>query len=346
MNAEDSLQDSAAFWFARSRSDRQSRGDRARFLRWLNADPAHAAAYAQYESLWQGVGAAAAEPEIVELRREALAHAPKRRSGPWRWAGGIAAVLALFLLGTLALLRVDAPPGGGMPPTLVAESEAPASLRTAVGERSVVTLQDGSVVELNTDSLVLVDYETGRRNLKLVRGQALFQVARDASRPFTVEAAGRQIVALGTEFDVRVDEKGMKVTLIEGKVAVKPVSSAASGGAGDVRNLRPGEQLIARADRPVVVLPADVRQAVSWRTGRIIFSDEPLGEVVEEINRYSTRKVVLADSSLADLRVSGVFRVGSTAGFVSALDTAFPVTVEGRQDRLLIRWERGSEGRS
>ena len=130
----------------------------------------------------------------------------------------------------------------------------------------------------------------------------------------------------------------MRVTLIEGRVSVEPVGDTPHG-VRATRTLVPGEQLVARADQPIVVLPADVRQAVSWRTGRLAFSDEPLGEVIEEINRYSNRKVVLADPSLAELRVSGAFRAGSVGSFATAMETAFPVSAESRGNEIVLSWE-------
>jgi len=105
--------------------------------------------------------------------------------------------------------------------------------------------------------------------------------------------------------------------------------------------LAPGQQLVARGDRPARVAQANVEQAVSWSTGRLIFNDEPLGEVVEEINRYSTRKILLEDSSLAGLRVSGVFQAGSMHSFVTALDAGFPIASRADEGRnaYVLSWD-------
>ena len=336
-DTEHSIEAAAAYWFAKRRSDSVSRSEQARFLRWLNQDPAHQAAYSEYESLWTSIGAVAGDPAIVAMRTEALAAAPRRAILGWRAMGAVAATLAVFLLvGVLLMSRGEI--GGPAPERQIAQSDAPRMLRTAVGERSAVTLDDGSVVELNTDSQLVVDYGDRVRAVRLIRGQAMFEVAHDSARPFVVEAAGQRIVALGTAFDVRVDSDGMRVTLIEGRVSVEPVGDTPHG-VRATRTLVPGEQLVARADQPIVVLPADVRQAVSWRTGRLAFSDEPLGEVVEEINRYSNRKVVLADPSLAELRVSCAFRAGSVGSFATAMETAFPVSAESHGDEIVLSWE-------
>lgn len=335
---ESSVDEAAAFWFARLRSDRVAAGDRERFMRWLNADVAHAQAYARYQGLWNDVAGAAGDESMLDLRREALALAPARAGSSWQPLVAVAAMLAILLSAGLLLLT-PRPIGDAVDPVAIAEAEPPRTLRTAVGQRSTVTLEDGSIVELNTDSLVEVRYSEGRRDLRLVRGQALFEVAHDRSRPFVVEAAGQRITALGTAFDVRLDGEEMRVTLIEGSVTVEGARPARSGHPAATRTLRPGEQFVAAADRPPVVLPIDVQQQVSWRTGRLIFSDEPLGEVIGELNRYSERKIVLADASLAELRVSGVFRAGAVGSFVSAMDAGFPVSAENRGDEVILRWE-------
>lgn len=275
------------------------------------------------------------------MRREALAVETKPSFSTWRGAVALAAAVAVFMFTGIALLVAN-PPLTNSPPAIVAQAPQAKVLRTTVGERSAMTLADGSVVELNTDSVALVGYSAGRRAVRLLRGQALFEVASDPERPFVVEAAGKRVIALGTVFDVRLDAVKMQVTLIEGRVRVEPI-----GGGGQptaARILHPGEQLIARAGEPLVVLAADVQQEVSWRTGRLVFSNEPLSEVVAEINRYSDRKVVLADAGLAELRVSGVFRVGSMPGFVAALDVGFPIAAENRPGEVVLHWESMPSG--
>jgi len=323
----------AAFWFARLRSDELGEEDRARFSRWLAADPAHVSAYADYQGLWSDLDEVAASGTILAMRREALKAAERPRRAPrprWIPMGAIAAGIAMALMGGWVLTQA---------PALVpqAVSSSPATYRTEVGERSSITLADGSVVQLNTDSVLEVDFVDGRRGLKLVRGQALFEVAHDRNRPFVVQAGGQQITALGTAFDVHVEAGETRVTLIEGRIEVKRVNGTALFPvAPEVRRLTAGEELVAIEARPFVVRVADVEKAVSWREGRVVFSDEPLAQVVEEINRYSTRKVVLGDGDLGEMRVSGVFRPGSADRFVAALEIGFPVEAELDERRNVV----------
>lgn len=323
----------AAFWFARLRSDELGEEDRARFSRWLAADPAHVSAYADYQGLWSDLDEVAATGPILALRREALRLSDRPRRARPRWVplGAIAAGIAVALVGGWMLTQSPA-----LVPQAVV-SGAPATYRTEVGERSSITLADGSVVQLNTDSVLEVDYAEGRRGLKLLRGQALFEVAHDTSRPFVVDAGGQQITALGTVFDVRVGSGETRVTLIEGRIEVKRVNGTALFPvAPEARKLTAGEQLVAVEERPFLVRAADVEKAVSWREGRVVFSNEPLVQVVEEINRYSTRKVVLGDGDLGEMRVSGVFRPGSADRFVAALEIGFPVEAELDQRRNVV----------
>lgn len=340
-----STDEQASFWLARMRSDSVSARDRVAFDRWLTSDPSHEAAYSEYRAVWDGMQDLAADDAVLAMRKEALEASPAPRRYEWHKLPALAASLAIFLLAGLFLFDSVQPGPAIQKPAFAqlddARRDDGSTFRTEVGQRSTLTLADGSVIELNTDSLVRVDYSDERRGVRLLRGQALFEVAHDSTRPFVVEAGGQRITALGTAFDVRLRSGELRVTLIEGEVAVESAEASGEAGGAEARRLRPGQQLLAAADAPAVVRPANVEQAVSWRTGRVIFSDEPLGQVVQEINRYSRRKVVLDDPSLADLRVSGIFRAGSVDNFVTALDSAFPIASRSDQtrDEIVLTWD-------
>src|SRR5690606_13157038 len=140
----------------------------------------------------------------------------------------------------------------------------------------------------------------------LDRGQAFFKVARDRRHPFVVAAAGRTVTALGTAFDLRVDDGGLKVVLVEGKVrveAARPAAGAASpapAAAPMATDMSAGSRLVARDDTEWRLTPTDVGRQTSWLKGQLVFDGAPLGEVVEEMNRYSTRKIAIADPALAE----------------------------------------------
>ena len=196
---------------------------------------------------------------------------------------------------------------------------------TEIGQRSTVTLDDGSILTLNTDSRVSLHYESGLRSVALERGQALFKVAKDRARPFVVDAGGRRVTALGTEFDVRVSERTFEVTLLEGRVKVTREHDERESADPPLAELQPGQQFVEVAKARPQVREADVKRVVSWRRGQVVFEDERLEDAVAEMNRYSRQQVVLGDERLASLRISGAFNTGDTGTFVEALVAYFPI---------------------
>jgi len=235
----------------------------------------------------------------------------------------LAALVAGFMINAEEPLRARLPGWLG----------GPEAFATAVGEHSTIPLQDGSTVVLDTSSKIQLSFTPVERAVRLIRGQALFEVAKNPSRPFVVYAGDRRIVALGTSFDVRLQDASVRVTLVEGRVAVDRVSAPAFSRPTE---LTPGQQLIASPSSPVEVHHADMASVTSWREGRLMFSDEPLAAAVAEVNRYSRTKIVLADPALASLRISGVFRTGQITGFVAALETRFPLQIRRQSDHTIM----------
>ncbi len=327
----------AAFWVVRLNSDQRTRADEEAFRLWLEQDPAHAQAYADCAALWEGVGDLAATDEAHE--------ALKRLRTPGRAPRGFDRRIALF--GGLGA-AVAAAAAGLVGPILLAGEQ---SLQTAPGEQRRVRLADGTGVLLNTDTRLRVRFARGERRLFLDRGQAFFQVAKDKTRPFRVFAGHDEVRAIGTAFEVRRIGDSLQVTLEEGRVALyraggsAPLSagptkgaSAAptvAGAAAPVVLLSPGEQAVLAPALPVALRAVDLRKVQAWRYGRMILDDAPLGETVADLNRYGGVRIVLADRSLADIRVSGVFHTGRPDDFVKSVTAAFPVEI-ARQDEQTI----------
>jgi len=208
--------------------------------------------------------------------------------------------------------------------------------RTAVGEKTNITLPDGSVVTLNTDTVLRTRADSERRVLYLDHGQAFFRVAKNADRPFVVHAAGRTVTAVGTAFDVRLDRRGFEVTLVEGKVRVAAPAPAAPSAPGQpVRPARmqttelvAGNRFIAPNASQWVVVAADTARETQWLSGRLTFENQPLGDVAAEVSRYSQRKIVIADPGLAAQLVSGTFEAGDVDAFLTTLRLAHIARVE------------------
>ena len=308
------VRDIAAGWFARRRSGGFTGRDQQALDAWLDADPAHVEAYAAVERAWLGAAAVRADPRVL-ARRQALLKARGRRA---------------FAIRAMAASLIVAVLGGGVAGVQVLTGPKPLAtqaFRTDVGQRSTVTLPDGSMVTLNTDTVVRTRADGERRLVYLDKGQAYFKVAKDRRHPFVVHAAGRTVTALGTAFDVRVDRGALKVVLVEGKVRVespthapKPAPPAAAPQAGQATEMVAGSQLVAPDDADWRLTRTDVTRETSWIRGQIIFDDEPLGAVVEELNRYSDQKMVIRGQGLAATSISGTFKPGDLRGFAEALE--------------------------
>lgn len=316
---------------------------RAAFESWRAGSQAHATAFRRVEAAHALARAVADAPEMLELRRETLARAANARPScaPRIYAYSIAASLVAVAAIGLLILRPDAP---GRMVRDMQDAIAGNVHETGIGQRSEVKLDDGSVVTLNTDSRVSVHYEGRMRAVTLERGQALFKVAKDRSRPFVVTADGRQVTALGTEFEVHMSERLFEVTLLEGRVTVtrertQPTAIAVAPTA----ELQPGQQFVALAAAVPQVRAADVRREVSWRHGQVVFENESLADAVAEINRYSRNQIVLGDTRLAALKISGAFNTGDTDTFVDAVTAYFPIERAVSQSDAIVLKPRAPE---
>ncbi len=329
-DAARTLAEQAAEWDVRLRSADCTAAEREAFAAWCAQDPAHARAIDELQSGLQALRRAyPSNPRLRAMRDQASGLRPPRRY--WPIAAGIAAA-ALVTAAVGGWLPDANGSGGGSLATMELSRRAPSVFQTAVGEQSTVTLSDGSQVVLNTHSRLVVNFTPERREVTLVAGQALFEVAKNHARPFVVRAGSRQVTALGTAFDVRLDGRQVRVTLIEGKVSVAPSRGALAALPLAARELAPGQQLVALGVSPVVkVAAADVAVETSWRSGTLVFNDTPLGEAVAEINRYTTTPIRVADPELGSLRINGRFRTSDPDDFLSAVVAYFPV--EARTER-------------
>lgn len=251
--------------------------------------------------------------------QEKFAHMPARTAPP-RYAA-IAACLVVAL-GALAWVGV------GMLPR--------ESYSTAVGGLASVPMQDGSKVTLNTNSEIRVALSDTERRVNLEQGEAFFQVAKDPSRPFIVSAGDQRIIAVGTQFSVRREGGDVRVIVTEGLVRVErgggpKLLPSAELAAGSVA--RTGGEGVLIQHKPV----AEVEEYLSWRKGFLVFRETTLAQVVMEFNRYSTRKIVIDDDSLAGMRIGGSFRSDNVDSFLRLLRDGFDIEVESQGDQLVLK---------
>ena len=307
-----SAAEKAADWLVRRDAGPLSPSEQAAFQAWLGADPAHRAAHAELERIW-------AELDHVPARGKAqLRAANGHRPRPWAWGAVGAAACALLLV----VLGADLP------------TRLQADAISSVGETKEVQLPDGSTAVLNTDSAIAVDYAPGRRRVRLLRGEAEFTVATDAGRPFTVEAAGGDSTALGTVFVVRRRDDGATVAVTESKVAIAYGRDA--GQAQEVV-LGPEQQVTYATGRGLgPVEKIDPQSATAWRRGKLLFVDRPLGEAIDELNRYHYGGIRILDDSLRDRKVNGVFDTRDPVAVVDALEEALSLRSTRLSDLLIL----------
>lgn len=311
----------AADWVVRLDSDQASSDERDRFEAWKSASRGNAQEYSRHAELWRAIGGLSSN---AEARALLLRTARARR----RFLGRRAAIAAL----AAGLLTAGFFPFFGRDPVQPAQV-----YETARGESRSVRLEDGSSIVLNTNSLVRVSFYKRERIVSLERGEFFIRVAKDPARPLRVFVAEHEVRALGTAFDVYLDDadKTVEVLLEEGVVGIYHADPGNAGTAkepdSDASNLtvllQPGEQAVLAAGAPVRVNAADSQIEEAWREGRIVFDNTLLGEAVKNVNRYRTHEIVLADRRLEDLRISGVFHINDLDGFADTLATAFRLRI-------------------
>lgn len=329
--------DAAADWVTRLASDQRTGQDEQGLQRWLAADAANASAFDDHARLFNGIGALADDPQARAILMGSSAAPARRVDRRLLLGGGLATAAAAV---TAAVIGPDLLAGK----TYV----------TQPGEQRRLRLADGSTVMLNTHSKLRVRFDDAERRLVLDYGQAWFQVAKDAQRPFRVFVGEDEVRALGTAFDVRRDGQRATVTLEEGRVAIfrqassKPLAPTPAGGgsklvAGPVAPaviLSPGDEArLVPAAAPAVVA-VDLAHVQAWRTERVILESTPLGEAVEEFNRYGGPRLVLGDGDLVDLPVSGVFHTDRPKAFAEALASSFPIDARAGDGGQIILTHR------
>ncbi len=303
----------AAAWFTLLSDTEIENEDLEKFDAWLQRGD-NRAAYRRVEAISEMGVDLRDDPDLRAAAREALdrpRQAPPKRKTPWlRISGGMA--LAGAVACAAALLWVQ-----------------PAKIyQTDVGQRSTAHLDDGSAVELNTDTTLRVRFSRGARRLELLKGQAFFDVAHDAGRPFLVEAGPMEVRAIGTRFDVRHDGAGATVALAQGRVKVRQQDAAKASW-----TLSPGQALVlVPGQTGAQPKQTDLAVQTGWVRNEITFRDVALADAVAEMNRYERAKITLGPGVPAQSRVNGVFTPGDDEAFVAAVTTSFELQSHRKPD--------------
>ncbi|HEY3784277.1 MAG TPA: FecR domain-containing protein [Steroidobacteraceae bacterium] len=347
MSAADRISDEAADWLIRLETA-STPGLWDGMQAWLDADPRHRAAFVRIRVAWHRVDAlknmrpldgtvdsdllarARVTPSSVALDgarplKGDRKHMP-REAEARSWGRWLAAASAAVAAGVMAWLV-------GRPSWRTYD--------TAVGGRDEVTLQDGSKVQLNTDTALRVRLTGRRRDVSLLRGEALFLVAHDPRRPFYVSAGHTLVRALGTEFAVRVrDESHIDVLVADGRVEVdeEGLPQASGAAAGRPTEVSAGECAEAEQAR-IYVIPLQANELVrrlAWTSGHLSFQGESLEEATREFNRYNRLQLVIGDRSIARLQVGGIFLARDPVGFAAALQSSFGIQAARSPDEIRL----------
>jgi transmembrane sensor len=336
----------AALWLARRDAGGWAERQERALETWLAENAAHRVAFLRLEAAWQesarlqafaagdaggrfpARGEWAHSPYFahsINSERAAMhgrrAAARKRRR--WLTSAGIAAGLVIATVASGLAWRnythIDR-----------------AAWATALGGRQVVQLPDGSTATLGSKTDVRMAFSRTQRDLELTRGEAFFDVAHDAARPFVVHANGYRVIAVGTRFDVRREAGQLRVVVTRGLVRLQsahdPSKPPAMLPAGSIATVAGDDVAISQ------VSVDEAKEALSWRDGFVVFHRTPLAEAVREFNRYNTRQIVIADPSLDALRVGGNFKLDNNDAFVRLMQAVFPVRVEqGGREIVLTR---------
>jgi transmembrane sensor len=336
----EAIEATAAAWLAR-RDRGFSADDEAEFALWRFSDARHAAAVARLEAAWGALDA------LRDYRPEAQAHPDpdllgERRPGKVVCFRHGAAGVALAVAAALAIVVWW--------PSTSTVAPAPRHAIIHPGPERL-TLEDGSVVELNAGAKVDVRFTSAARRVRLVRGEAHFIVAKDPSLPFVVAAGGVAVRAVGTAFSVALGQTNVAVLVTEGRVRVDapparvdtpnvsvPVARELVAGQRAVVITAPAEDGPAPGTVQVSdVTPAEVERALAWQGLRLEFVELPLAEVVAEFNRYNRQKLVVGDAATGALLVGGNFRADNVDAFVRLLESGFGVTAVRRGDEIVLR---------
>lgn len=350
MDSSRQIEDQAAVWLQRRDGDDWTALEEAALQNWLSASIAHRVAFLRLEAAWEesqrlqalGAGAApaaipppgewhvsplferrlptnvsepasSAGPPPVAFPQpapEPIATSSTQRVLPWATAATVLiALMAAWFVNTLSGQQRYSTPTGGL---------------------ASIPLTDGSEITLNTATEVRVKFSEQERRVRLLQGEVFFEVVADPTRPFIVEAGAKRITVLGTQFSVRRDGEEVRVAVTDGKVRID----------GDAAHPQPAAGTIARVSRTHVQVqqqvPKEVDQALSWRTGYLSFETTTLADAIAELNRYTSRKIIIKDPGVAGLHISGKFRANNAEAFIRVLHDGFGIEAQSADDRIVL----------
>lgn len=338
-STDDAVREAAAGWTVR-RDRGLSAAESIEFELWLAADARHGLAMQQTTQAWASLDRI---PEAAA--QNVLRHASTRRRSFWRRMTAVSTLAAAAAVAIVVLSRRE----GERAPQVSVETTS-----DATGPRTL-TLSDGTIVRLNRDSEIAERFTAAERRVRLIRGEAHFDVTKNRARPFVVEAGSVDVRAVGTAFDVQLQSSAIEVLVTEGVVKLNPTlgETRATVASDAIPLLNPGHRAVV-ALKPVspeasVVVTAvsadEIKRTLAWQEPLLRLGGATLAEIVAEFERRSGQHVILADPALAQLRMGGRFRADNLEGFAELLATTFEIDVEHAPDGTLVLRKENSGSR-
>jgi transmembrane sensor len=338
-------QEEAGYWLARLDDGPLSDEEAKVFHDWLNADGKHRDALIELAGLWDDMDMLS---ELSDLFPLAPKTGPESgRAARFLTSPALAVFAAAAVVLAVALIVLQQPVLiFGHDKTAVRKEVV---YRTAVGEQKDVSLPDGSNMKLNTDSLVSVGFTSRQRNLHLLKGEAMFKVAHDRSRPFIVHAGSGVVRAVGTAFSVHLKGPDVEVTVTEGRVEI--ASAVDDDGSVDLGKDDFGKYLTtldagqtAEYGQHTIhsvrtIAPELITRKMSWQHGTLVFKGETLEEVVREISRYTDTRLVISDPAIRNIRIGGYFKTGEVDALLTVLKDNFSIKADKVNDNLIYLTE-------
>jgi transmembrane sensor len=317
------FEEAAKWWMQRHSADAEAR---AAFALWLAADPRHGEAFDAVAAAWDETGVddgiaqidedaadedAAGVTRLVDTRQARL----RRRTLVRRALIGTA--IAASIAGYLICVGLS--------------TKQVSDYATGHDQHLKTELADGSMVELDANSRVHVEYTAGRRSVTLLNGRVLFDVAHNAHRPFTVTTKNGVVTVLGTLFSVEYRDAGTSVELFRGHVQAGPLAQPSA------IDLQPGDAVRIGGQTSVELSHnIDAEKALLWRQGRLVFDNDTLEHVVARMNDYGDAHITIRDAAAAHLAISGVFQAGQNKAFLNALQTYYGLDVKRNGQSVII----------
>jgi transmembrane sensor len=319
LKTAETIENEAAEWLAKLDGGDLTEQDRRNLSRFLSRGPEYVEALRSYAVLWSDMD--------VLLNQLPDLEAHKTRKPDQAFVGSrpvFTPLVAMFVVAIGMLLWMASP--FEQPPTMETSFHA-----TGIGEQELETFSDGSTAHLNTNSVIEIEYSESARIVRLMRGEAMFDVAHDPARPFVVLVGDNLVKAVGTKFVVRLDSENIIVTVSEGQVQLSKRNDTAAPTSAkqkqEVILLSEGQE--AEIDEKLAApelkeIDADaLNRKLSWTVGQLVFNDERLEQVILEVSRYLPNRIIIDDPELRDIRINGRFEIGETDALLEAIEMAF-----------------------